>query len=174
MAEQNQGNEKSGGRRVSPIMTLIVLAGVLCLQVGTVGLAYWLWGGPSEVRADSAAEDEAAKAQQPTEILVVDSQFQNTRTGRSFLYDMEVYVVAKQKHSEYLKPRLESRKAQIVTEIATIVRRAERSYFHEPELSTLTRQIRAALNRVFGRTEAGETYIQQVLIKKLTEYRTDG
>jgi flagellar basal body-associated protein FliL len=173
MADGNQQEQAKSGRAVSPLMTLLILAAVLCLQVGVVGAAYWLWGGASEVRADPAAKDQAAQAEQPVEVLIVDSKFQNTRTGRSYLYDTEVYIVAKQKHEDYVKKRLEARKAQIVTDIATIIRRAEPSYFDEPELSTLTRQIRADLKRVFGQTEQGKSYIDKVLIKKMTEFRTD-
>jgi flagellar basal body-associated protein FliL len=171
MAEQEQKQQNS--RSVSPLMTLLVLAGVLFMQVGTVGAAYWLWGGPSQVKADGAAKDQAAEAEQPVEIQVIDAKFQNTRTGRSYLYDTEVYIVAKQKHKSFVNKRLKARKAQISTEIATIIRRAEPSYFDEPELSTLTRQFRAALNRVLGQTEQGQSYIDTVLIKKMTEFRTD-
>jgi flagellar basal body-associated protein FliL len=173
MAEQNQQNKKDN-KSFSPLMTLLILAGVLCMQVGVVGAAYWMWGGASTVKADGAAEDKAAKAEQPVEALIVENKFQNTRTGRSYLYDTEVYIVTKQKHQDFIKKRVKARKAQIVTEIATIIRRAEPSYFDEPELSTLTRQIRAALNRILGKTESGESYFDKVLIKKMTEFRTDG
>jgi flagellar basal body-associated protein FliL len=171
MAEQEQQTQKN--RSVSPLMTLLILSGVLIMQVGTVGAAYWLWGGPSEAKADAAAKDAAAEAKQPVEIKVVDAKFQNTRTGRSYLYDTEVYIVAKQKHKQFVKKRLKARSAQVSTEIATIIRRAEPSYFDEPERATLTRQFRAALNRVLGETEAGKSYIDKVLIKKMTEFRTD-
>jgi flagellar basal body-associated protein FliL len=173
MAEQDQQANNKASKTFSPLMTLLILAAVLCMQVGVVGAAYWMWGGAKPVKADAAAADKAAKAEQPVEIMIVEDKFQNTRTGRSYLYDTEVYIVAKQKHKDFIKKRMKARKAQIVTEIATIIRRAEPSYFDEPELSTLTRQIRAALNRVLGKTEGGKSYIDQVLIKKMTEFRTD-
>jgi flagellar basal body-associated protein FliL len=167
MAEKNENQQK---RSVSPLMTILALAVVLLAQVGVVGGAYWLWGGPSQVKADSAAADEAAKAQQPTEVLVVADRFQNTRSGRTYLYDTEIYIVTENQHEEHAKERFEKRRAQVVTEIATIIRRDEPSYFKEPELSTLTRQVRAALNEVLGKTEEGETYIDKVLIKKMLKY----
>jgi len=171
MAEQEQAEQS--GRSVSPLMTLLILAGVLLLQVGTIGGAYYLWGGPSEVKADAAAKDEAADAEQPVEMKVIETRFQNTRTGRSYMYDTELYLVAKQKHKPYIKKRLKARKAQLTTRLATIVRRAEPSYFDEPERATLTRQFRAAISDVLGQTESGKPYFEEVLIKKMTEFRTD-
>jgi flagellar basal body-associated protein FliL len=171
MAEQEQTQQTSKSN--SPLMTLIILAAVLVLQMGTVGTAYYLWGGASEVQADAAAEDQAAKAEQPVEIKVIEARFQNTRTGRSYMYDTQLYIVAKQKHKKMLKKRIKSRKAQITAKLATIVRRAEPSYFDEPERSTLTRQFRAALNETLGKTEAGKPYIDELLIKKMTEIRMD-
>ena len=69
MAEQNEQNNKQ--KSFSPLMTLLILAGVLCMQVGVVGAAYWMWGGASTVKADAAASDKAAKAEQPVEALIV-------------------------------------------------------------------------------------------------------
>jgi flagellar basal body-associated protein FliL len=173
MAEQQEQTNQKSNKNVSPLMTLLILAAVLAMQVGVVGAAYWMWGGANPVKADAAAKDKAAQAEQPVEIMVVEDKFQNTRTGRSYLYDTEIYIVSKHKHKDFIKKRMKARKAQVVTEIATIIRRAEPSYFDEPELSTLTRQIRAALNRVLGKTEDGKSYIDTVLIKKMTEFRTD-
>ncbi len=172
MAEQKEQVQQEGKKKF-PIKTLIIMLVVLIIEGAAISAAFLLSGGPEEVKADGAAEDEAAMMEQPVEVLVVSDKFQNTRSGRSFLYDTEVYIVIRGKHQDYIDRAIENMRAQISTEIATIFRRAEPSHLLEPELSTLTRQIRAALDKRFGHDDEGEPYVQEVLIRKCTQYRAD-
>lgn len=177
MAEEQKDNAtpaaEEAPKKKLPIKTAIVLVAVLLIEGAAISGAFMFAGGPEEAHADGAAHDEAAMAEQPVETLVISDKFQNTRTGRPYLYDTEIYVVTKAKHQAEIEGRVETMKAQITTDVATIFRRAEPAHLLEPELSTLTRQVQAALNERLGHDEDGKPYVLEVLIKKCMQFRAD-
>ncbi|MEX1017134.1 MAG: hypothetical protein WDZ31_10365, partial [Phycisphaeraceae bacterium] len=93
-ANKNAESPKKG----FPIKTMLILFAVLALEGAAISAVFMLSGGPQDARAEGAVEDEAARAEQPVEVLVIADKFQNTRTGRSYLYDTEIYIVIKRKH----------------------------------------------------------------------------
>ncbi len=157
-----------------PLKTLLIIVAALLLEAGAIAGAFMLTGGPATVNADPAAQDAAAFAEQPVEELVVEDKFQNTRTGRTYLYDTQIYIVVKRKNQTQTKSLLKEKSAQISADITTIFRRAEPAHLLEPSLATLQRQIKAALDNRVGRdAETGESIIQEVLITKCTQFRAD-
>ncbi|MEQ9453288.1 MAG: hypothetical protein RLN76_01680 [Phycisphaeraceae bacterium] len=173
MAEE--ANQQETPKKGLPIKTLIAVAAVLVIEAVVIIGVFWFNSGPQTVEADIRAADAAAMAELPTEVLVISEKFQNTRTGRAYLYDTEVYVVIKARDVGIIEDKIDTFRAQIGTALATIFRRAEPSFLLEPDLSTLRRQIHAALDERFGNDEeTGKSYIQQVLIPKCTQFRSDG
>jgi flagellar basal body-associated protein FliL len=156
-----------------PLKSLVILLAVLLVEGIAISAAFLLSGGPQKLEASSEAEDKAALAEKPVEALVIADKFQNTRTGRTYLYDTEIYVLIKTKHEERVKKMLESMKAQIATDIATIFRRAEPGHLLEPSLATLQRQIKASLDDMLGKDEQGNSIVDKVLITKCTQIRLD-
>ena len=170
MAEE-QGNEQEVKKKL-PIKTIIILAVVLLIEGAAISAAFLLTGGPDAVKADGAAMDEMAQMEQPVEELVVADKFQNTKTGKTYIYETEVYVVVKRKNQERVQKTLETMSAQITTGIAIIVRRAEPAHLLEPSLATLNRQIKVTLDDRFKLDDEGKPIVQQVLIKKCTQFPT--
>lgn len=173
MAEQNDKEKQGGAAKKLPWKTVLVLVAVLLVEGLAVSALFWFAGKPAEVRADGSTADQTAVLKQPVEVLVVEDRFQNTRTGRPYLYDTQVYVILARQHEQAVAASLESMKAQIHSDVATIFRRAEPSHLLEPELATLRRQIQAALTRHIGHDDEGEPIVQEVLIPKCMQYRAD-
>src|SRR5690606_26829584 len=125
--------------------------GALLLEGGAIAGAFFLTSGPAKVHADPTAQDEAAMAEQPVEEQVLEERFQNTRTGRTYLYDTQIYIMVKRKNQEQTRSLLKEKSAQVSADVTTIFRRAEPAHLLEPSLATLTRQIKAALDNRLGR-----------------------
>ncbi|MFW6058558.1 MAG: hypothetical protein ACODAQ_00165 [Phycisphaeraceae bacterium] len=168
MAEQN-ANDKQPAKRQFPLKTILILAVILLLEAGAVSAVWFFAGQPPEVSADGADLDQA-ELEQPVEMELIADRFQNTRSGRAYLYDTEIYIIVANKHQKTVERKLGSMHAQITTEVATIFRRAEPAHLLEPELSTLTRQIKAVMDEKVGYDEEGKPYVQQVLIRKCMQY----
>lgn len=167
---KNADNKKKGGL---PLKTALILTAVLLLEGVLIVSAFMLYGGPADVHADPAVADEAAKAEEPIEIQVADQRFPNTKRGRTYLYDTEVYVVVKRKNEEQITAKVELMSAQINADIREIIGRADPSHLLEPTLATLRRQIQARLDERLGLDEEGRTYIQSIVITKFTQFRAD-
>lgn len=169
MAEQSEKASASTDKRKFALRTFVALIVMLLLQAGVVSTVFLLTGQPADVRAEGAKLEEA-ELEEPVELKLVEDRFQNTRSGRAYLYDTEIYIVVPRKHQAHVERRLEQMHAQVTTEIATIFRRAEPSHLLEPELSTLTRQLKAMTDRRFGYDEDGDPYVQEVLIRRCMQF----
>ncbi|MEM1209892.1 MAG: hypothetical protein AAF586_04440 [Planctomycetota bacterium] len=156
-----------------PIKTIVAVAAVLLIEAIAISAVFILSQGPEAVVADEAAVDAAAEGERPVEHMVVADKFQNTRTGRAYLYDTEVYIVVKNKHLGDVVERIDLMRARVSTDIAEIFRKAEPSHLLEPELATLRRQIRAALTERLGYDADGETLVMEVVIPRCKQYRAD-
>jgi len=156
-----------------PLKTLAIFASVMLLEGGVIATVFMLSGQPAQVKGESAADLVAQQGEKPVELMVIEDRFQNTKTGRTYLYQTEVYVVVKQKHKDVLSKRIEAMQAQIKDEIGLIIRRAEPAHLLEPTLATLKRQVNAKLDELLGPDEAGNSRLEKVLIPKVTQYRAD-
>ena len=171
MAEEQA---RAAPKKKLPLKTLIILAAVMIVEGAAISGVYLLSGGPAAVRADSAAADDEAAKNELVEELVVEGKFQNTKTNRAYLYDTQVYVKVRQKHRDTVTKELESKRAAITMEIASIIRSAEPVHLREANLATLTRQITAALQQMLSADEdTGESKVEEVTIPMFMQYRTD-
>ena len=171
--EQNKKDAVEAPKKSLPIKTIIVLAGVVVVEAVAICGAFLIAGKPADVQAQGALPDAEADANRLVEELVLEKKFQNTKTGRTYVYDTQIYVVVKQKHREQVARYIEQMQAQIASDIATIFRRAEPTHLLEPTLGTLKRMIKASLDEKIGRDDEGHPIIQKVLITKFSQFRAD-
>jgi flagellar basal body-associated protein FliL len=161
---------KSGGG----LKTVIAIVAVLLLEGLTVGVMLFMTGGPKPVEGVELQPDQTADANKMAELLLIKDKFPNFQTGRHFLYDFEAYITVKASDNagDALKTRLDSMKAQVQMEIATIVRSAHPSYFEEPTLATLRRQVKAVLDTRLTDPD-GKSLVQDLLITRCIPFRVD-
>lgn len=165
---------QEGAKKKLPIKTLIVLLAALLIEGAAITAVFMFAKGPEPIRADAGLAEDLAGEEKQVEVLVIAEKFQNTRTGRSYLYDTEVYVLIRKKYMDDVEASIEGMQAQISTELATIFRRAEPSYLMEPNLATLTRQVGAVVVDKLGTDSVtDEPYVQGTLIKKCIRIRAD-
>ena len=169
MAEE-QNETPSPGRKL-PLKTILILAAVLVIEAAAISSAFLFARGPSRVEASGAAMDDLAHLEEPVEKLVVADKFQNIKTGKSYLYDTEIYVVVKRKHEGNIDKIINEMSAQIAADMSIIFRRAQPAHLLEPTLATLQRQIKAVLDKRIGRDEDNNRIVLEVLITKCTQFR---
>ncbi len=153
-----------------PIKTILVVLAALLIEGAAIVGVFMMVGGPSPVQADGLAGQTVAASEQPREVLIVSGKFQNTRSGRPFLYDTRIWIVVKQKHVDEIEARKAQMEGALHADVTTIFRRAEPSHLNEHELSTLTRQIRAALEERFGYDPDGQSYIKDCFLAEFKEF----
>ena len=173
MAEEGQSASPQQPKKGMPVKTLLLLGGVLLIEAAVITVAFVAFGSPAKVKAEGAEVDEQAIQEQPVEELVVAGRFPNTKRGRTYIYDTEVFVVVKRKHHEKIKEKIEGMAAQINGDVRVIIGRAEPNHLLEPTLATLKRQIRASLDQRIGVDEDGNSRIQDVVITRFTQFRAD-
>jgi flagellar basal body-associated protein FliL len=160
-------------KSASPLKAVILVVAVLVIEAGTILGTMWFTAGPAQVKGEGIATDMEAEQNTLTEQLVLKDKFTNDRTGRTYVYDTEIYVTVKKKHLDKFKEELDLMQQRIRSDVDTIFRKAEPAAFQEPTRATLTRQIKAALDSRFGNAPDGEPFIQDVLIGKCMPFRTD-
>lgn len=155
----------------SSTKTIMIIAVIFVLEALTIGGAYLMFSGPAPAEAHAAAPNLEAEGQKLVETALVSDKFPNTRTGKTFVYDAEIFIVLQQKHRAKIAQEIESSRAQISEDIREIISRNDRSQLNEPTLATVKRQIKAKLDQRFGRDEEGKAIVEQVVIKKFTEFQ---
>jgi len=162
-----------------PMKAVGIVVAVLMLQWGSLVGLYFFMGAPAPVAAEATSGSEGGEHGEaagdvpldlPVEVMVSAEKFPNTRTGRTYVYDAELYVVAQRKYQQRLEPQVKNMSAQISEDIREIVSRADRATLNEPTLATIKRQIKNRLDERFGRDEQGNSIIEQIVIKKFTEF----
>ncbi len=177
MADENNNDAtnapEADGKKKLPIKTILILAMALLIEGVAISAVFIMAKGPETIKADAGLAEELADEEKQVEVLVIKEKFQNTRTGRSYLYDTEIYVMIRQKHVEVVDMNIQGMQAQLTTEIATIFRRAEPSYLMEPNLATLTRQVESVLVDKIGTDSDSEPFVLGTLIRKCIRIRAD-
>jgi flagellar basal body-associated protein FliL len=153
--------KKSGSMK----MVVLVLL-VLVLEGATVFVTMLMAGGPGKAGAESLAAPKAPVEDPLVELVVAKEQFANQRSGRVMIYDTEVYITVHKKDSDRIKHDIDTMQAQLASDLATIFRRADPSYFLEPTLATLTRQIKACLDERLGHDSENNPVIHDAFMKK--------
>ncbi|MDH3584886.1 MAG: hypothetical protein OER86_11800 [Phycisphaerae bacterium] len=164
---QEQAVEPAKGKS-SMMKAIVVLVVVLLLEGGTITATMYLAGGPREAQGQSVEDEQEAALNKPSELLVVKDRYSNTRSGRQFLYDTEIYITVRTRHRESVEAQLKDQQAQIAMEIGTIMRSSVPAVFEEPTLGSLRRKIKAMLDERLGTDAEGESIAQQVVMTKCT------
>jgi flagellar basal body-associated protein FliL len=105
------------------------------------------------------------------EINVVNFKAPNKLSGRTFLYDVSIYVVVKSDEAERVKQVIKDREALIQDRIRTIIAQSDPEKLgggSEPGLETLRRQVKYQLDEIVG-----EAQIAEVLVPRCIPFRTD-
>jgi flagellar basal body-associated protein FliL len=107
----------------------------------------------------------------PVEVQVVDFRAPNKLSGRTFLYDVSIFVVTKGEHEEKVKAMILSRDALIKDRVRTIIAQSDPEKLgggSEPGLETLRRQVKYQLDEIVG-----DGLIDEVLVPRCIPFRTD-
>jgi flagellar basal body-associated protein FliL len=122
-------------------------------------------------KGEGADKGAATDQNSPVELPVVDFRAPNKQSGRTYLYDVSIYVVAKQKNGDLVKGLIASHLEMIEDRIRTIIAQSDPDKLgggSEPGLETLRRQIKYQLDQIIG-----DGLINEVLIPRCIPYRTD-
>ena len=170
MAEANpEANTKPAAKGKKSLLMAAILFGVMALEGGGIFVAMKLFGSdPAPVVGAEVSETQQPGAAE-REVLLARLRPSNMRTGKLFLWDMEVYGVVEQSRIEKVKNLLENREATIHDRLAKLVRSADPRQLEEPGLETLRRQIKHEMEQIVGQ----EGFFKEVLIPKCTPFRAD-
>jgi flagellar basal body-associated protein FliL len=130
-------------------------------------------GGPGEAAPGAPGEGGAPAKADPkakVELKVLEFKAPNKQNGRTFFYDVVIYLVAKGEFKEKIEQTITSRDAMIKDRIRTIIAQIdpEKLSGAEPGLETFRRQVKHQLEELIG-----EGLIEEVLVPRCIPYRTD-
>ena len=171
-AQTSAPPEKGKGKTMIIIATLLLLEAVFIIGVMMVV------GGKPDVALANIPDPETAEQERIVEIPVLDSKFANAKAGVTYLYNTEIYVQVRNKHSEQVGHELEQFSNEIKANLGAIWRTSDPRHFQEPKLENLTRKVEAFLderfNQRFGPDEdTGEPILIKCVIVMGTGFRVD-
>jgi len=107
MAEQQAASaaekpSEAAPKKGVPMKTILIMIVVLIIEGVAISGAFMFSGKPAAVHAEDLAKDEAAKGLTPVEKLVIADKFQNNRSGKTYLYDTEIWIVVQTKNEGWV------------------------------------------------------------------------
>ncbi len=175
------------GKKKQTLLMMGILLAVMAIEGGGVYFAVKTFGGgPSKVAAEGLATaakssshggghgseaeaDKDAELPQDAELLVAKLRAPNMKSGRLFMYDIEVYAKTKREKAATLKKLLEASKATIEDRLCRVVRSSEPQDLQEDGLETMRRQLKHELGQIVGE----EKMVEEILIPKCTPFKVD-
>ncbi|HTW93181.1 MAG TPA: hypothetical protein VMD30_00205 [Tepidisphaeraceae bacterium] len=178
------GGGGGGGGAVGMLTKMPVLLGGAMLAEAIVLIVGFkiIAGGPknangadltdySKSSSTAGSADSKVDPNQLVEIDVVDFKAINKQSGRTFLYDVSIYITAEPENEAHLKDMISSHSALIEDRVRTIIAESDPDKLGgglEPGLETLRRQIKYQLDEILG-----DGMVDEVLIPRCIPYRTD-
>jgi flagellar basal body-associated protein FliL len=176
-APKGEGSDGGGLLAKTPVL----LGGVMLIEAVVLfaGFKFLSSGGPHlAVAAELVKEypaglegSAAGNAKHTVELNVLDFRATNKLSGRTFLFDVSIYVVLRREHQESVKNTIKEREALIQDRIRTIIAQSDPERLgggSEPGLETLRRQVKHQLDEIVG-----EGMIEEVLIPRCIPFRVD-
>lgn len=158
--------------------TPVLLAGVMVVEAVVLVAGFKILGGKpqaatgAELVADAKADDKGTADKKKTvEVQVVEFKAPNKSSGRTFLYDVSIYVVVKAQFEQRVKDTFKANEALIQDRIRTIIAESDPDKLgggSEPGLETLRRQVKYQLDEIVG-----DGVIDEVLVPRCIPFRTD-
>src|SRR5687767_2355494 len=178
----SKGGGAGGLLRKTPVM----LGGVMFLEAIVLFAGFKMLSGGSGPKSAEGAELSTADhvdghdgdkkggkldRKKTVEVNVLDFKAPNKQSGRTFLYDVSIYVVTKAEFADKVKTTITDREALIKDRIRTIIAQSDPEKLgggSEPGLETLRRQVKYQLDEIIGEEMVGE-----VLVPRCIPFRTD-
>ncbi len=124
-----------------------------------------------DAKEDGKDDAKSTSAKSTVEIQVVDFRAPNKMSGRTFLYDVSIFLVTKSEFADKVKDTISSRDALIKDRIRTIIAQSDPDKLgggSEPGLETLRRQVKYQLDEI-----CGDGMVDEVLVPRCIPFRTD-
>ena len=159
-----------------------LLGGVMVIEAVVLfaGFKFITGGAKNANAADLTVPDKtkvdgdkggASDANATAEIQLLDSRFPNKQSGRTFLYDIQIFLSCKKDVADKIKPMITDHEALIQDRVRTIIAQSDPDKLgggSEPGLETLRRQVKYQLDEI-----GGDGMIDDVLIPRCIPFRTD-
>lgn len=161
--------------------TPVLLGGAMFLEAVVLFAGFKFIGGGAKnanaadlttvTKSTSDKEGDAADPSDTVEIQLLDSRFPNKQSGRTFLYDVQIYLSVKKEAADHVKKILADHDALIQDRVRTIIAQSDPDKLgggSEPGLETLRRQVKYQLDELVG-----DGTIDDVLVPRCIPFRTD-
>jgi flagellar basal body-associated protein FliL len=163
--------------------TPVILGGVMLIEaVILIGGFKFIGGTPRsaaavEIAPESSGKDAgdgkgpAVSPTAPVELQLVDFRAPNHQNGRTFIYDVSMFITCKAAVGDKVKDLISTRDALIKDRVRTIIAEMDPDKLgggSEPGLETLRRQVKYQLDQIIG-----DGLIDEVLVPRCIAFRTD-
>ncbi|MBK8914400.1 MAG: hypothetical protein IPM64_07320 [Phycisphaerales bacterium] len=157
--------------------TAMLIGGITIVQAVGFFFAFKMFAGPpsptlgADGQHHAAGEDPAGATSSVTAefSLLEKLRVPNNKSGRMFMYDLDVFVVIAADRRPIVEKLKTERAAEVSDRLAQIVRAADPRILEEDDLRTLRMQMQSALSAISGDPEL----IQRVLIPRCVPIRAD-
>jgi flagellar basal body-associated protein FliL len=174
--------EGKGGKGGLMAKTPVILGAVMLIEAVVLFAGFKFIGGAPKSAAAVEIAPEGAPAsvdgkppvtdpKSIVELQLVDFRAPNKQSGRTFVYDVSIFVTTKIVTGDKVKDLISSHDALIKDRIRTIIAEMDPDKLgggSEPGLETLRRQVKYQLDQIIG-----DGLVDEVLVPRCIGFRTE-
>ncbi len=166
MAEQNpdQNIDKTDSKKKLPLKTLMVIAGVVLMEIATIGTVWFMRGGqPSPAQASNPIEQtQAAAAKQLAEVVVASGSFDNHIGGRAkMIVNLEVAAKVEQEKQADLESQIKLHGKEIMNMVREVISSVQPTELKDPKLQVVKRELLIGLEGIIDKDLVSEILISE-------------
>ena len=155
MAEQdNLTDAEQRPKRKLPIMTLLIILGVVLLEGGTI-VAFKVFSKPAPAAGSNPIEETTeTPLKDEAEISLAEDFSVDNHVGgqtRKIVVTMDVSIKVKKTDEMNVKERVEANKAEILDSIRTLIAATQPDHLKEPDKQVIKREIKLAVEKIIGK-----------------------
>lgn len=131
--EANQSESTSSDvKKKSPVMLVAIIAILMIMEgAGIFVFVAMTSKGPKDAFANTSA---LQPDENMAELLLIEDKFNNSTEGRTYRFEVEIYLKIREENKEFIEKRLEARKNEIRDRVGQIIRTTQVSQLREPDL----------------------------------------
>ncbi len=145
-----------------PLKTILIIAGVLLMEGGTITMFKIMGGGPKPAEGTDPIAQPAPvnPVNEVAEVLLADGSVDNYVSGRSLIrVDLEIHAKIKKADQEKMKLLAEEHKTEIRDRIRFLVSSSQPEDLRDPKLQVIKREIKTTMDEILGPDMIQEIFI---------------
>ena len=167
--EKTAENEVQKPKSKLPIKMILIIAGVMLMEVGTIVTVKMMNKTDVAKATDEISQTEELQGKKLEEVALAEQTVDNYTVGKTkMVVSLEIVATVESEQKEELAKQVERHKNEIMNAVREVVASAEPSQIKDPKVEVIRRQLKAQIETIVG-----EGMIKEIITPSWSSYMAE-